>query len=536
MPVQLHKYNIGAFILQIAGMGAFTVVSFQLTKAMGMITACTIGVSDCTKDVTLNSSSYPKKLGSIKSLFQTSQKTQNIGKLMDVKLEQYTATGKTVWFTGKLCVVTPMLDTSFGVKAGLQCYCMGKACMLMYQPSSDFIYVPSNVATDVATLQNGGAFTKGGLQEAMFASSFKPDINTLAAKASAKDSILQMLNKVLQQLSRWRNQRGQALGAQGQVNLADYFTCNVHLTQAIINQMSGTAHPYVRGLVQDFANGFYQGILFQAVVGSLQGDARYLTYIPSSIESGEDMLEICPSYIGKFQEGFILDPQDMLACNVSVNPQQHLRTPTCVYIRAPQMTAWQAQDKKLVLWKQVGSYILPGATTPYRLKVLDVPSWLTNVLVEKSSKALSQGGESRLKNETEIKQDVARRAQKAGKALKENKEIQNKFAKTVFFHTYMLDKLASINLAISEKTLKIDNYIGKSILFEMPVEASQLGKKGSRFYGRVQDVTYSFQAAQSPKAKSALNIRCSISGVTSQDAPSAALFQDDGSSFIYKRG
>lgn len=505
---------------------------------MGMITACTIGVSDCTKDVTLNSSSYPKQLGSIKTLFQISQKAQNIGKLMDVKLEQYTATGKTVWFTGKLCVVTPMLDTSFGVKAGLQCYCMGKACMLMYQPSSDFIYVPSNVATDVATLQNGGAFTKGSLQEAMFASSFKPDINTLAAKASAKDSILQMLNKVLQQLTRWRSQRGQTLGAQEQINLTDYFTCNVHLAQAIVNQMSGTAHPYVRGLIQDFANGFYQGILFQAVVGSLQGDARYLTYIPSSIESGKDMLEICPSYIGKFQKGFILDPQDMLACNVSVNPQQHLRTPTSVYIRAPQMTAWQAQDKRVVLWQQVGSYILPGAVTPYRLKILDVPGWLTNVLVEKSSKALSKGSKTTLKNpsQKDIKENVAKRGEQAGKVLSENKAALNKFAKTVFFHTYMLDKLASINLAVSEKTLKIDSYIGKSILFEMPVEASQLGKKGSRFYGRVQDVTYSFQAAQSPKAKSALNIRCSISGVTSQDAPSAALFQDDGSSFIYKRG
>lgn len=533
MSTDIQKYNIGAFVLQVSGIGAFTVISFQLTKAIGTITSCVVNVSDCTKEVDLNASSYPKKLGSIKKLFQTSQKTQNIGKLMDVRLEEYTASGKKIWFLGKLCVVTPTLNTAFGVKAGLQCYCMGKACMLMYQPSSDFIYVPSNTAKDVALLEKAGVFKAGSLQEAIFASSYKTGVKDILSSSGIKatDTVLQMLNKALKRLSEWRKKRGQVLGAQQQTDLTDYFTCNIRLSNQVVGTLKKSAHPYIRGLIQDFFNGFNQAILLQAVISSLQGNQRYLTFIPSSIQSGKDMLDICPSYVEKADKSFTLNPQDMLACNVSSNPQQHLRTPTCIYTRSAKMTAWQESDKRLVYWKQLGSYTLPGAAAPYRLKLLDVPGWVLNTLVEEQTKILNKSG---LLNPSI--QQLNKKAQQTAADYKATQAVLDQLAKTVFFHSYMMDKTAMINLAISDKTVDMDKYIGKSILFQMPIEAAQLGKQGSRFYGRVQNVSYQFNAAQSPKAKSTMNINCVISGVTSQQSPGASIFQDDGNFFIYKRG
>ena len=97
-------------------------------------------------------------------------------------------------------------------------------------------------------------------------------------------------------------------------------------------------------------------------------------------------------------------------------------------------------------------------------------------------------------------------------------ELMNTFAKTVFFNRYMLNKSADISLAVNSDTIDIDSFLGDSLPFSIPIEAADLGQgtTGQNFYGVLNSVTYSFQAASTPTAKSNMGIRCSLSGVLAE--------------------
>ena len=130
MAQTINSFAVGAFVLHIDSIGDFVVVNFELTKSIGKISSCTVVVSDYTQQVNVNASgSFPKNLGSIKKLFQESTRIDNTGNLFSCKLVEYKSKGKSkTWFLGKICVITPILHTAYGVKAGMQCYCMGQAC------------------------------------------------------------------------------------------------------------------------------------------------------------------------------------------------------------------------------------------------------------------------------------------------------------------------------------------------------------------------------------------------------------------------
>jgi len=71
-----------------------------------------------------------------------------------------------------------------------------------------------------------------------------------------------------------------------------------------------------------------------AITSSIEGNGRYLTFSPSSIASGEDFLNIIPAYIQPVNKEFKLTPENMLACTVSSNALDHIRTPNLIYTRS----------------------------------------------------------------------------------------------------------------------------------------------------------------------------------------------------------
>ena len=424
--------------------------------------------------------------------------------------------------------------------------------MLMYSPASDFVYVPATKANDLNAIQSAGVFS-GTISQAQYAASQKADLITclLKSEATTKDTILQMLNKTLATLTSMKGKRGAALGQQPKIPLDKYFDCNIKLSDVVAGQLSKTINPYISSLIQDFFNGFNNATVYQAITQTLRSRDRCLTVIPPSIQDaqkGYDKLRIWPQYIEPLTKGVVLKPDQMLSCNINSNPMQQLRTPTCLYIRAKKMSAFSAQvNQKPQYWMSKGRYILKGAKAPYRLQVLDVPSWALNAIVQRLQKEQSKGsekttankaGKSKLTNKDTPQEAAAQKetSKQTSVSINQWQNLLNQLAKTKFFNTYMLNKQAFLRLAVTDETLLFDKNVGKSIQFQMPVEAAQLGKQGLKFYGRVQQVRYTFKASSSPKNKSSMQITCTLSGVTYADAPASIVYKDDGQLPIYKRG
>ena len=550
MSEKIVAYDIGAFILCVDNKDNYAVTSFQLSKGIGMITSLTADVCDMTQAINYNASSYPQQLGSIKTLFDNSQKNQGVGKLSDVKLIQYRKSGQRVWFLGKVCEVTPTLRAAQGVNAGMQCYCMGKACQLLYQPFTDFIYVPHQFASDIAYLQSMGVFKKGGINQALYAASQRPSIPDIIQHSEfsikTEDNILEMLDKALKSLHAWqktnfKKEKIEQLGEAPDLKENGYFKCNLKLADTLANAVVGGIHPYVQGLIGDLINGFWSTTILDAITSSIEGNGRYLTFSPSSIASGEDFLNIIPAYIQPVNKEFKLTPENMLACTVSSNALDHIRTPNLIYTRSKLRIAYQKAEDRNTFSQAFGKYALTtGAKPPYRLKVLDVPDWLLNTLQESDTQGQNktQNKKTELKNQplNKVKENK-KQSQRRNIDFKKYLQTLNAFAKTIFFHTYMLDRNAEISLAVNDNTLNLDKYIGQSLEFQMPVQAAQLGKSGYDFYGRLQGVRYAFQAATTPTAKSVISLSCTLSGVTAKDAPGKDLFagKDNDKGFIYKR-
>lgn len=534
----LQEQDIGAFVLSISGNagGSFNVTYFELVKSVGTYASCTVAIADATEVVAPIRTSFPK-LSSIKGLFSKIVKSQAQGSLADCQLIQYKSSGKRrTWFKGKLCTITPTLQVANGVQTGLQCYCAGKACELQYNPTSDFIFTPASMAKNQTALQKAGVFGNGQIHQSVWAASQKLDSTKVISwgKISINDNVLQMLDKSLEQLLKFQKfSDPQINNIQPKTKLAEYFTCNVYPSKILkLQKYPHSLHPYVQKLVQDFLNGYRGGTVLDAVANALQAQDRYLTFVPPAIGQ-QDKLKIWPSFIQRCMSSIQLEPQDMLGCSIASNPMQHIRTPTCIYIRSRLLPAF-AKDQKPGYSPVKGFYALPGASQPYRLKLLDVPNWVLNVVVQNNSKALNKNTKSGLLNsDAEKKAAIAQTT----KELAVNQALLDAYAKTVYFNNYMLDKQANIDLAITQKTIGLDKYVGQSIKFYMPIDASQLGKGTSgcqMFYGRLQNIQYAFKAANSPQGKSSLQISCGLTGVTPQDSPAASLFTDDNKTFIYE--
>ena len=551
----ISPYTVGAFVLHITGTvnAYYNVTYFELAKSIGAYASCQVVLADQTSSVQGNKTNFPK-LGSVGKLFKSVMASQAKGALMSCKLIQYKATGNKTWFQGKLCTVTPTLQTATGVQAGLNCYCAGKACQLQYAPNSDYINTPAAMAKDISMLQKVGIFSATGLNQAMFAASSKPSVAQLLSRSgsSMDNSILQMIDKNLQALLSFQNTKGgQVAKYTPKVKLSDYFTCNIYPSQVLKMNNYHAKHAYMQSLVQDFINSYTGATILQAVDAALSGQQRMLTFVPPA-RGQQDKLKLWPSFVQKLTSGYSLQLQDMLSCSITSNPLSHIRTPTYIYVRSLLTPAYDGQ--KATYARTVGRYALQGASSPYRLKLLDVPGWIVNIIVQSQQRKNAKnnknttvtsgaGGLAQPTTLVNKDADVQRGANKEnkneGKFSYDSKQVTSlldAFAKTIYFHTYMMDKQASIDLAITQKTLDLDKYIGQSLAFRIPVQAKQLGSTGQLFYGRLQGLRYEFKSANSPKAKSSMSVSCTFSAVASADSPAATLYKDDNKTFIYRIG
>lgn len=73
----------------------------------------------------------------------------------------------------------------------------------------------------------------------------------------------------------------------------------------------------------------------------------------------------------------------------------------------------------------------------------------------------------------------------------------------------------------------------------MPVDQNQLNKEQDnpykKFYGVLAGVTYAYGCSQSPGSASYLQIRASVTGITSVDSDMASIFTEDSTGTLYKK-
>lgn len=545
---QIKIQSVGAFYFQVTQKGkkqCFNVASFQLEKVLGKLPYVNIGITDVTKNnsVQIINTTFPK-LSSIKELY----KSVSIGKgaLLDCRLVQIRTNGsprQKQWFRGKLATITPFVNTESGVSSGMNCYCMSKACQLMFSVHSDFIYAPATEARNIEALYNYQVFSNRFMQRKMFSQSQKLNIPVLVqlCEANANDDILTMAQKSLDALSKWQKNSSsdQVAKALPRYELSKYFINKWKLSQVYREYKDSAQHPYIQSFGQDFLNNYMTETILDSFISALSSNWRMLTVVPPA-RGQQDKLEIVPTFNSP-KANFTLTTQDMLSCHVAASPVTHLKTPDKIYTRSPLSTAFGGADT-IGYSAAHGTYELRSSRNNenLKLKIIDIPSWMLNTILDQARAKQKQqtGKDTNLRNLTAQEQIKKAQVPASGPVVQEiGLKMLNSMAKTIFIHFFLRDKQASITLAISQKTLDIDKYVGKAISMQIPIQAEQLGGSPDTFYGVVSGVRYQYHASESPRNTSSLTATCSITGVTwKQDRQSAQLYQNIQDNLLYTKG
>lgn len=545
------KY-VGAFYLEVIKQGKklnFNVVSFILQKLLGKLPYANVSVADVTENnsVEVIKTNFPK-LSSIKELY----KSLSIGKggLLDCRLVQIQSKGsgstQKQWFRGKLATITPFVSMESGISTGMTCYCLSKACQLMFSIHADFIYAPAALARSIRDLESYQVFSGNFMKKQTFYQSRKLNITKLisASGATAKDNLLDMAQKALNKLSNWQQAtiKDQAVkDALPVYKLKEYFKSTWYLAERYYKYNASTGlHPYVNDFCYAFLNSYMSSTILDSFLDALTSDWRMLTVAPPA-RGEQDKLVITPTFNSPLT-AFTLTANDMLSCNVAASPITHLKTPDRIYTRSPIAAAWSSPDDKGYS-NAHGTYEMQSSKNNKNLKVkvIDTPSWLLNTLLQQARTQEKNQKSGNKKQETSFRNLTAQDMMKKNPVPAQTPTVTTKglqmlddMAKTIFIHFFLRNKQASINMVVSQKTLDIDKYIGKAIRMQIPIQASQLGNKADTFYGVVSSVRYQYHASESPRSMSSMSVTCSVTGVTwKDDRESAQLYQKAQKNLLY---
>lgn len=473
------------------------------------------------------------------------------GDLRQCKLVQIRPVGSgyryVQWFTGRLCTLAPKIDTSTGVQIGMVCFCLSKACQLGYRPFIDFVYTPYELASKIDELQKMNVFSPDKLTNKMW-SADKCSVTEFLSFSGIKkeDSVVSMLTKAVTAVQNWIKRNGvskQQLAESDipKIELEEYIQGNLYLTPLVLSKFASSTHPYVESLVKDFTGSMQQVTILEALINTLKSNGRQLTVVPSSRQDREDKLTVIPYALAKFNQSDVINPQHIISYSLGAQPLQRIREPNKIFVSAAYAAGWGAQDSvgmkgadKLAAVK--GHYELPGTKKISRIKMLYTPQWLFDIMLEGTydNKEISPLVHS---SQYQKKKDPKDSTQGESFQMQRKKmeQILNAFAKNMFFSTYRMHAQAKLKLAVTDYTLDLDKLLGKSIKISLPSSAKGVvnnGKELNTFYGRLQDIIYSYQAAKSVNSVSSLSLHCDVFGLTLEQSQGSILFKQ-GNNILY---
>lgn len=419
---------------------------------------------------------------------------------------------QTIFFKGVLIGVQPGLAGAVNSAQGIRCQALGSVAQLLYNPVADYVVAPPGTQNP-ANLALSGLGTNPTIYNWFSKSAIK--LQNLTQKTTFTDKTLQTIfietakqlqiikNKQLTGDKTAEDQRQQHLKIQQYIK-SDWKLGDI-LIPAQDKAQGRTISPFVRQLNARFVRNILGGATtFQAVKGALYGDTL-LKIRPSGDGS---YMYIQPDYLYKWDgsEQTTLRAKDLYSLNAHTNVDQKILQPGTLYINfakvAQFLPAQKAEAAKKTPSGIYGTYVSNQKLKTF--KFLPGPTWLTQYV----------GNELR-KNNSNL----------------DYKLVYDTFAKFKFFTNFNIASSCNLTLAVSDKTLNLRNYVGKSIFIDtrdicLGKYSSTIWQSLQGFYGMLTSYRFGYSAAQDQKSTSNAVITITVQRFTPKQSDMASVFQN----------
>lgn len=419
---------------------------------------------------------------------------------------------QTVFFKGVLIGVQPGLAGAVNSAQGLRCQALGSTARLLYNPVADYVVAPPGTQNP-ANLALSGLGTNPTIYNWFSKSAIK--LQNLVQKTTFTDKTIQTIfvqtakqlqiikNKQLTGDKNAKDQRQQHLKIEQYIK-SDWKMGDI-LTPAQDKAQGKTISPFVRQLNARFVRNILSGATtFQSVKGSLYGDTL-LKIRPSGDGS---YMYIEPDYLYKWDgsQQATLRAKDLYSLNAHTNVDQKILQPGTLYINFAKVAQFlpvqKAQEAKKTPSGIYGTYVSNQKLKTF--KFLPGPAWLTQYV----------GNELR-KNNSNL----------------DYKLVYDTFAKFKFFTNFNIASSCTLTLVVSDKTLNLRNYVGKSIFIDtrdicLSKYSSTIWQSLQGFYGMLTSYRFGYTAAQDQKSTSNAIITITVERFTPKQSAMASVFQN----------
>lgn len=413
-------------------------------------------------------------------------------------------------FYGVLVGIQPAILGAVNSAQGIKCTIMGHPAKLLYNPLFDYIVAPPGTQVP-ANMERAGLGVHPQLKDSYGRINISNMANITMATNQTLDHIFIRTQAAIQKI------QNKALGAtivqpEIETPIEGLIKSQWKLGQILIpkgftqQEAAATVSPFVRQLNSDFVSATISGATtLEAIKNALYGDTL-LRLTPSGDGS---CMYIEPDYLFKrdaSDSNTQLKAQDILGLTTQTNVRQKVLQPGTLYVDFTRLCQFLGPRANAALSPSniYGTY--KNNTTKHTYKFIQGPAWITQFV----------GAETR-KNNTQ----VSSKAQ----------EVYDSYAKYRFFLAYNLSATCLLSLAASDKTLKLKDYIGKTLYINtqdicLSQTSKSLWKNLKGFYCVLSQYRLSYDAAQNERSGSELSINIVVDRFTPVASNMADIFKN----------
>lgn len=419
--------------------------------------------------------------------------------------------GSDVLFKGVIVSMQPTILGGLQSSQGIKCQLLGCAAKLMYNPLADYIVAPPGTQNPV-NLAVSGLGLNPAIKQPF--SAYTIPIASLAQQTVSTTKPLQYIFAKTQQLI--QKKKNQSLGkanipaeSQRQTQkIQDFIKSDWKIGDLLVpnkdKQAAATISPFVRQLNAKFIQLILQGAkIYQAVRNCLYGDTM-LRIRPAGNGS---CMYIEPDYLYKHDKSdsnASLTADQLLSLAPTVDVSQKLAQPGTLYVnfcRTCEFTSGpQSQQIKQNADGLYGTYV--SSKQKKTFKFLPGPAWLSQYV-----------GNQLLKQRSI-----------------DYKSIYDAFTKYKYFSTYNLSTTCTIDLVVSLKTLKLRDYVGKTIYVDTKEiiqnkQSNLFWRRIEGFYGVITSYRLFYSAAKDPQKTSEITLSIVVQRLTPKNSDMANIFE-----------
>lgn len=413
-------------------------------------------------------------------------------------------------FYGVLIGIQPAILGAVNSAQGIKCTIMGHPAKLLYNPLFDYIVAPPGTQVP-ANMQRAGLGTHPQLKD----SYGRVNVSNMANITMATDQTLQHI--FIRTQTAIQEIQNKALGANIieptlQIPIEGLIKSQWKLGQILIpkgfsqTQSSATVSPFVRQLNSDFVSATISGATtFEAVKNALYGDTL-LRLTPSGDGS---CMYIEPDYLFKrdiSDSTTQIKAQDIIGLTTQTNVRQKIMQPGTLYVDFTRLCQFLGPRANAALSPSNTYGIYKNNTTKQTYKFIQGPAWITQFVGAQTRKNNSQ---------------VSSKAQ----------EVYDSYAKYRFFLSYNLSSTCMMSLAVSDKTIKLKDYIGKTLYINtqdicLSQTSKSLWKNIKGFYCVLSQYRLSYDAAQNERSGSQIHVNIVVDRFTPVASNMADIFKN----------